>query len=165
MQGYIFSYIFKISTKSCFYWIELIPVCHGVFSNIIFMGRLDHTSARDEPMRRSSRPQAFCKKVFLKISQNPQENVSVGVTLKKFEASAEILIRRLRHRCFPVNFVIFLIESFWWLPLMPASKNMKPCVNVKELKNFRIRYRPWSSFLIMLSKLWKSIVLAILCKI
>ena len=64
---------------------------------------------------RSSRPEVFCKKVFLEISQNSQENTCARVSfLIKLLASD--------HRCFPVNFVKFLrapffIEHLWWLLL------------------------------------------------
>ena len=54
------------------------------------------------------------KNVFLKISQN--------TGLKP----ATLLKKRLWHRCFPVNFVIFLrtpffIEHLWWLLLSSSS--------------------------------------------
>ena len=58
---------------------------------------------------RSSRPEVFCKKGVLIISQNSQE---AGNFIKK----------RLWHRCFPVNFAKFvrtpfLTEHLWWLLL------------------------------------------------
>ena len=53
------------------------------------------------------------EKVFLKISQNLQESICVEVSL---------LIKRLSHRCFSVNFAKFLKTAFltqhlWWLLL------------------------------------------------
>ena len=53
---------------------------------------------------RSSRPEVFCKKVFLKISQNSQENTCARVSF---------LIKRLWNRCFPVDFAIFLRTSIF----------------------------------------------------
>ena len=45
----------------------------------------------------------LCKRVFLKISQNSQENTCARVSFLK---------KRLWHRCFPVNFVKFLRAPF-----------------------------------------------------
>ena len=75
---------------------------------------------------RSSLPRdVFCKKVFLNISQNSQENTYVTVSfLIKLQARPVTLFKnKLWHWCFPVNFVRFLripfllsISSscFWW---------------------------------------------------
>ena len=58
------------------------------------------------------------KKVLLEISQNSQENICARVSLRP----ATLLKRRLKHRCFPVNFAkfrktLFLTEHLWWLLL------------------------------------------------
>ena len=76
------------------------------------------------------------KKVFLKNSQNSQENTCARVSfLIKFQAE------RLWHRCFPVNFVEFLktpvfIEHFWWLLLFGFKKmqTYEPCVSKESRK-------------------------------
>ena len=65
-------------------------------------------------LSRSSRPEVFCKKVFLEISQNFTK------------ISATILKKSLWHSCFPLNFVEFLrapflIEHLWWLLLAFVS--------------------------------------------
>ena len=66
----------------------------------------------------------LCKKAFLKISLNSQENTCARVSfLIKFLA---LLKRRLWHRCFPVNLVkflrtLFLTEPLWWLLLYTGS--------------------------------------------
>ena len=54
------------------------------------------------------------KKLFLKISQNSQENTCARVSfLIKLKASAlRFIKRRLWHWCFPVNFVKFLRSPF-----------------------------------------------------
>ena len=62
---------------------------------------------------RSSRPEVFCKKAFLEISQNSQKNTCARVSFLK---------KRLWHRCFPVNFAKFLrtyvlTEHLRWLVL------------------------------------------------
>ena len=49
-------------------------------------------------------PELFCKKVFLEISQNSQENTWVRVSSLK---------KRLWYRCFPVNFAEFLRTPFF----------------------------------------------------
>ena len=46
------------------------------------------------------------KKVFLKVLQNSQENTCARV-------SATLVKKRLWHRCFPVNFEIFLKNTFF----------------------------------------------------
>ena len=83
-------------------------------------------------MLRSSHPDVFCKKVFLEISQNSQENTCARVSfLIKLQAPpATLLKKRLWHSCFPVNFVKFpstpfFIEHLWWLLLYAGiySKN------------------------------------------
>ena len=68
----------------------------------------------------------FKKKVFLEISQNPQDNTCVRVSfLIKLRVcwSATLLRKILSRRCFPVNFVKFLRRPFykehlWWLLLI-----------------------------------------------
>ena len=69
-------------------------------------------------------PKVFCKKVFLEISQNSQENTCARASfLIKLQAWPETLSKRgLWHRCFHVNFVKFLrtpflTEHLWWLLL------------------------------------------------
>ena len=56
-------------------------------------------------------PELFCKKVFLKISQNSQENTCLrpATLLKK------------RHRCFLMNFAKFLRTPFYRTGLVAAS--------------------------------------------
>ena len=59
---------------------------------------------------RSSRPEVFCKQLFLEISQNPHSGLQLY--FKKW----------LWYRSFPVNFVkflktLFFIEHLWWLLL------------------------------------------------
>ena len=71
-------------------------------------------------LKRSSRPEVFCKKVSLEISQNSQANTCARVSF--FNKVAGLKKKRLWHRCFPVNFVKFLrtpffIEHLWWLLL------------------------------------------------
>ena len=54
------------------------------------------------------------KKVFLEVSQNSQENFCARVSflIKLQAAPATLLKKRLRHRCFPVNFTKFLRIPF-----------------------------------------------------
>ena len=72
---------------------------------------------------KSSRREVFCKKVFLKNSQNSQEVACARVSLlMKLQASVCNFIKkkRLCYRCFPVNFAKFprtpfLTEHLRWL--------------------------------------------------
>ena len=73
-------------------------------------------------IRQKQSSRVFCKKVFLKISQNSQESTHARVSfLIKLQARpATLLKRRLWHRCFPLNFAKFsrapfFIEHLPWL--------------------------------------------------
>ena len=59
-------------------------------------------------------PEVFCKKVFLEISQDSQENTCAGASfLIKLQARpATLLEKKLWHRCFPGNFEKFLRTPF-----------------------------------------------------
>ena len=69
-------------------WTTLVEVNHVLFSETV--------------SRR-----CFIKKLFLKISQNSQENNRAGVSFLIKLKPANLLKKRLRHRCFPMNFVKF----------------------------------------------------------
>ena len=60
---------------------------------------------------RSSHSDGSVKKVFLKISQNLQENICVRVSFSKLQASNS-LKKRFWHNCFPVNFAKFFKKTF-----------------------------------------------------
>ena len=73
---------------------------------------------------RSSHQTCSIKKVFLKVSQNPQQNTSARVCFNKVVGlrPAILIKKRLWHRCFPVNFVkffgiLFLQNISGWLLL------------------------------------------------
>ena len=72
---------------------------------------------------KSSRPEVFCKKVFLEISQNSQENTYARDSfLIKLQAwPATLLKKNLWPRYFPVNFAKFPRTTFFtehrWLLL------------------------------------------------
>ena len=61
---------------------------------------------------RSSRPRCSVKKVFLGILQNSQESTCTRVSFLIKSRAATLLKKRLRHRCFPVNFAKFLSTPF-----------------------------------------------------
>ena len=72
----------------------------------------------------------FCKKVFLEISENSQENTCAIVSFLK---------KRLCHRCFAVNFVKFLrtpflTEHMRWL-FLKKRKYFLVIVYAKEIIN------------------------------
>ena len=63
------------------------------------------------------------QKVFLKISQNSQENKCARVSFLIIVLAASIFIKkRLWHRCFPVNFADFLRTPFYRTPLVATSQ-------------------------------------------
>ena len=74
---------------------------------------------------RSSRPEVFCKKGFLRIlAKLTGKYLCQSLFLNKVAGlrPATLLKKRLWHRCFPVNFVKFLRATFykehlWWLLL------------------------------------------------
>ena len=72
-------------------------------------------------MNKAAIQRCSVKKVFLKISQNSQENTCARVSfLIKLKM-------RLWHRCFPVNLAIFFrkaffIEHLWWLSVIHLNK-------------------------------------------
>ena len=64
---------------------------------------------------KNSRPEVFCKKVFLEVAQNSQENTCDGASFfNKVEGltPATLLKKRLWHKCFPVNFAKFIRIPF-----------------------------------------------------
>ena len=75
-------------------------------------------------------------KVFLEISQEPQENTCARVSFFNKVASlrfATLLKKRLWHRCFPLNFAKFLRTSFLtehlrWLLLNIYKNSFEFCV-------------------------------------
>ena len=90
------------------------------------------------------------KKVFLKISQNSQENTCTRVSfLIKLQRPTTSLKQRLWHRSFPVNFAKFLrtpifIEHLWWLllklSLLLIHTCHSACLNLsnRDWKNIHI---------------------------
>ena len=61
------------------------------------------------------------KKVFLKISQNSQENTCASLFLNKVTT---LLKKRRWHKCFSVNFCeIFENTIFYRIPMVAASEN------------------------------------------
>ena len=74
---------------------------------------------------RSSRPEVFCRKVFLEISQNSQENTCARVWKKRLA------------QVFPVNFAKFLGTSFltehlqWLLLILGAPPVAAPVLKIR----------------------------------
>ena len=68
---------------------------------------------------RSSRPEVFCTKCVLKnFSKFTGKHLFQSLFLIEF--FNKLFKKRLRHRCFPVNFVKFFIEHRRWLLLIFA---------------------------------------------
>ena len=71
---------------------------------------LQRAASKEERVKdKISRPEVFCKKGFLKISQNSQENTCARISVL---IKVSVLKKRLCHRCFPVNFAKFLRTPF-----------------------------------------------------
>ena len=73
---------------------------------------------------RSSRPDVFCEKsVLVTCAKFTGKHLCQSLFFNKVaDASATLLKKRLRHRCFPVNFVKFsrtpfFTEHLWWVLL------------------------------------------------
>ena len=96
-------------------------------------------------VRRSS-----VKKLFLELSQNSQEKTPVSESFFNKVASlrtATLFKKRLWHRCFPVNFAIFLRTPFlteqlrWLLLKLSLSKSLvvQRCIqNQAKYLNFKL---------------------------
>ena len=81
---------------------------------------------------RSSHQSCSIKKVFLKISQNLQENTCAWVSCR--QRPTTLLKKRLWHRCFPVNFTKFLRTPFFnRTPLVTASVKVESIFRIKPL--------------------------------
>ena len=78
------------------------------------------------------------KKVFFEISQNLQENTCASVSFFNKIAGlspATLLKKRLRHRCFHVNFAKLLrtlsfIEQLWWLLVQVSATTSSNVVDL-----------------------------------
>ena len=72
------------------------------------------------------------KKMFLKISQNSQENTCARASfLIKLQATPATLLKaKLWHRCFPVNFAKFLRTSFFYRTPPVAASDYQPFVDL-----------------------------------
>ena len=90
------------------------------------------------------------KKVFLKISQNLNENTCARVSFLSLRP-ATLLKERLWHRCFLVNFVKLLrgtifIEQLWWLLLflygISLKMNVYPCFKGWKICKYAEKYGP-----------------------
>ena len=73
-------------------------------------------------LHRSSRPEVFCKKCFLRKCAKFTRNTFARTLLKK----------RLWHRCFPVNFAKCLRTSYRTLPVAPSVDNYLVVVLLAE---------------------------------
>ena len=62
---------------------------------------------------RTSRPEEFCKQVFLKISKNSEEHTSIRVPFSvQFQVKGcNFIKKRLQRRCFPVKYATFILQN------------------------------------------------------
>ena len=109
---------------------------------------------------RSSRPDVFCKKVFLEISQNSRENTCARVSFltKLQDEACNFIKKRLWQCCFPAKFTKFLflentsgrllLENdmfvmslpLWFLSVEPLSKTESKSIlcSLKRLLSARM---------------------------
>ena len=85
----------------------------GEFRRKISLIRFNSLNIKSEIWRRAVAIVLF-KKVLLKLLQNSQESTSAraSFSIKLLAARTTLLIKRLWHWCFPVNFVKFLKALF-----------------------------------------------------
>ena len=94
---------------------------------------------------RTSRPEVFCKNVFLENSQNLQENTCARVSFLKAD-NHNFIKKRLQYWCFPVKFARFSGTPFFTrTPLMPpsitrAQANMIACFCFSNARAHRIHW-------------------------
>ena len=71
---------------------------------------------------RSSRPEVFCKKGILKnFVKFTRKHLCRSLIFIKVAGLTRDFIKRLRHRCFPVNFAKLLRTPFLEIPSLAAS--------------------------------------------
>ena len=104
---------------------------------------------------RKSSPKVFCKKVFLKISQNPQENTCArGSGLQPY-------LKRNWHRCSSLSFVKVLKSSFlyntsggcfclWFSDVFRGYRKRSVAWNRSSLQFYHNYWTPLLRFLLVL---------------
>ena len=90
---------------------------------------------------RSSRPEVFCKKFVLKNFTKIHRKTPVPESFFNKIAGlkpATLLKKRLWHRCFPVNFVKYLITpiTYYRTPPVTASVDIKAGTGIKKDQEF-----------------------------
>ena len=110
-------------------------------SSGIGTGRVKDFYGQCERIRRSSRPDVFCKKDALRnFAKSAGKHLCQSLFFNKVAGlrPATLLKKRLWHRCFPVNFAKFLrtpflTEHLWWLLLESGNWNKLAPIYKKSL--------------------------------
>ena len=93
---------------------------------------------------RSSRPEVFCKKVVLRnFTKWKGKHVCQSLFFNKVAGlrPANLLKKRLWHRCFPVKFCeIFKNTFFYRTALVAASENSNLCVFSTDFTSFSVSF-------------------------
>ena len=107
------------------------------------------------PITEAATRGVLCKKVFLEISQNSQENTCGRVSfLINLQARPATLLKKRRwHRYFPVNFAKFLRTTF----LQNFSVRLLLQLKSLQLKTFKIN----ALLFFLLTRTWKSFYLTL----
>ena len=109
---------------------------------------------------RNSHRRSSIKKIFLKLSQNSQENTCFGVSIL-IKLQTEILLKkRIQNRCCPVNFAKFLGTSFFRRPLGDCFCHLKsvfsPPFSV-DMSQDNQNLNKFNSFMTEVSIIWKPV--------
>ena len=111
-----------IKSKVFMYLFKTKKVCNVIYCQSFLKAFENGNNTQHGKLLRflwSSHLRSSIKKVFLKISQNSQENTCVGVFILINSHASDLELyqkRRLRHRCFPVNSTNFLEHLFFRTP-------------------------------------------------
>ena len=102
---------------------------------------------------RSSLPEVFCKKLFLKSSQSSQENTCVGVSFL-INLPANLLKRRLQSRYFLVNFAKFLRIPFLKRPFTVTASILRINSYKKNVSHVEVDIAVSFRSHFMIPKIW-----------
>ena len=94
---------------------------------------------------RNSRPEVFCKKVFLKTLQNSQENTCVSLFFNKVAGRPASLLKKiLWHRRLPVNFAKFSRTLYFKRTPLVAASSIRRRLYVLIISRSRFTVNPHS---------------------
>ena len=101
-------FAFFITFQKCAFFYKIL---FGGYSYYVLI--VKYQMFRKPLNNRTSRPEEFCKQVFLKISKNSEEHTSIRVPFSvKFQVKGcNFIKKRLQRRCFPVKYATFISQN------------------------------------------------------